>query len=92
MLHDMAGWIGMVLILLGHFLSSTGRVKSDSQAYQFMKFFGACGILWNVFVLKSWPVACLSLFWLVIAVYSLFKIQAAKNYHLSRSHNLIKNF
>lgn len=85
MLHDTAGWIGMALILLGYFLNSTGRVKSDSQAYQFINFFGAGGILWNVIVLKSLPVARLNLFWVVIAVNSLLKIRAAKSYHLSRS-------
>lgn len=92
MLHDIAGWIGMALILLGYFLNSAGRVKSNSRAYQFINFFGACGILWNAIALKSWPVACLNVFWAVIALGSLIKIHAAKNYHLSRSHNILKNF
>lgn len=77
-IHNILGWIGMILILIAYYMVSTNKVSGDSRSYQLLNLFGALGILANTFVQKAWPVATLNVIWAVIAIEALLtaKIRA----------------
>lgn len=63
-----AGWIGMVLILVAYYLVSVKKVSGQAYIYQLLNFFGALGIIWNTFAQRAWPAMILNVVWAIIAV------------------------
>ncbi len=76
-LSTIAGWIGMVFILIAYYLVSVKKVTGQSQFYQLLNFFGALGIIWNTFVQSAWPAMTLNIVWALIAIRTL--LLARKN-------------
>ena len=72
---EIIGWIGSALIVLAYFLVSNNKIKHDSKIYQFMNLFGAIGVGVNVFYQQAWPSFALQIIWVIIAIYSLYKIR-----------------
>ena len=68
-----AGWIGMILILLGYYLISSGKVDGRSRSYHAINFLGAFGITINVFVQHAWPTVTLNVVFALIALWGLFR-------------------
>lgn len=68
MLSNIAGWLGMILLLTAYFLISTQRVTNRSKLYHFLNMLGAAGIIWNTFVQKAWPAMSLNVVWVMIAL------------------------
>lgn len=75
---SIAGWIGMVLIILAYFLLSTKKLKFNSITYNVLNIAGGLGLIVSTLVTKSWPVVVLNIFWIGIAIYSIIKIKNTK--------------
>jgi hypothetical protein len=75
---SLAGWIGMVLLVISYFLLSNKKLKFNSLAYHLMNLFGAIGIAVSAFVTKSWPSVILNIIWFIIAGFSIYKIANTK--------------
>ena len=72
---EIAGWIGMILVLVAYYLVSFNKkVTGQSILYQCLNLLGVTGIGINVFAQKAWPVFTLECIWAMIALASLFKI------------------
>ncbi len=76
-LPTIAGWIGMILILIAYYLVSIKKVTGESRFYQSLNFFGALGIIYNTFVQQAWPAMTLNVVWALIAIRTL--LLARKN-------------
>lgn len=72
--YDLAGWIGMVLLILAYSMISFKKIKSKSKPFHFINLLGAIGILINAIYNKLFPVIILNIFWIVISVISLVNI------------------
>ncbi|MEK7636259.1 MAG: hypothetical protein AAB362_01050 [Patescibacteria group bacterium] len=68
-----AGWIGMILILLGYYLISSGRVDGKSRLYHAINFLGAFGITINVLVQNALPTVVLNVVFALIALWGLLR-------------------
>lgn len=75
---SLAGWIGMFLMILDYFLLAVKKLKFNSIAYTLLNLFGGIGVLISSFYAKLWPVVVLNLFWIGVAVFSLYKIGTIK--------------
>lgn len=75
---EMAGWIGMILVLTAYFLISFNKISSQKNIYQVLNLLGVLGIGINVFAQKAWPVFVLECIWATIAIISLFRIYYRK--------------
>ena len=64
---DIAGWVGMILILGGYYCVSTERMKPRGYLYQVMALVGAAELVVNAYVQQAWPVLVLNAIWLSIA-------------------------
>jgi hypothetical protein len=73
-----SGWLGMFLIILDYFLLSLKKLKFNSLPYNFLNLFGGVGMLINAFYSRLWPVFVLNIFWIGIAVFSIYKIITIK--------------
>jgi hypothetical protein len=74
----LSGWLGMFLIILDYFLLSLKKLKFNSVPYNLLNLFGGIGMLINAFYTKLWPVVVLNIFWIGIAVFSIYKIITIK--------------
>lgn len=70
---QLAGWIGMILILGAYFLLSKGYLRSQDAAYQYFNLLGALGLAINAFAQKVWPIFVLEIIWGMIALSTLIK-------------------
>ncbi len=73
-IYDLAGWIGMILLIVGYSMISFKKVKSKSKTFHLINLFGAIGILVNAFYNKLFPVIILNIFWIIISIISLVNI------------------
>ena len=72
---EIAGWGGMILVLIAYFLSSTGRLKNESAFYHWINFFGAIGIIINAYYKTAWAVMTMDVIWAGIAIAGLLRIR-----------------
>lgn len=73
-LYSIIGWVGMILIILAYFLLSTKKLKSKSIIYHLLNLLGGAGIIVSAFTTQSWPAMILNIIWMIIAVFSIYKI------------------
>ncbi|QSH39280.1 hypothetical protein JXR01_03175 [Candidatus Kaiserbacteria bacterium] len=66
--HEVVGWIGMLLILLAYAGISLGFITSSTLEYQMMNLIGAAALLYSAAKTKSYPVVALNLAWIGIAI------------------------
>lgn len=78
-LSTIAGWIGMVLILMAYYLVSAKKVTAQAHSYQLLNFFGAIGIIWNTLVQQAWPAMTLNIVWAIIAINTLLIVRKDKS-------------
>lgn len=72
--HEIAGWIGMVLILTAYFLVSFEYLDPQSFPYQLLNIAGALCIAYLTWVRKAYPSVLLNLIWAVIGVVALIQL------------------
>ena len=78
MLSNIAGWLGMILLLAAYFLISAQKVTNRSKLYHSLNLIGAAGIIWNTFVQKAWPAMSLNVIWVIIALLALLLNEQTK--------------
>ena len=71
------GVVGLVLLLGGYFLVSTGRLGGQSAAYQSANLAGAVVLVAYSWALEAWASVVLNLVWAVIAVVALARARRA---------------
>jgi hypothetical protein len=68
---DVAGWIGVVALLVAYGLVSTKRIEGDSVVYQMLNLVGAGLLIVNSFYYGAYPSVGINVIWIGIAVYAL---------------------
>lgn len=68
---DIAGWMGVVALLVAYGLVSTKRTEGDSVVYQLLNGVGAILLLTNSFYYGAYPSAGINVVWIGIAIYAL---------------------
>lgn len=82
---EVAGWVGVTLILFGYFLITTGKASGGSLTYQLINLFGALGAGINAFQHRSYPVAALNTVWLGIAIIAVMSIMGGRMKGVSKN-------
>lgn len=70
---DVAGWIGMVTILVVYGLTSTERIEPAATTTHAANLIGGLLLAWNSFHNGAKPVGTLNLTWSVIAAYGIVR-------------------
>src|SRR5205085_1449336 len=68
---DVAGWIGMALLIGAYALVTTGRILGPSLTFQLMNLLGGALLMVNSGWYGAWPSAALNLVWVVIGTVGL---------------------
>jgi hypothetical protein len=63
---DVAGWIGMALLISAYGLVTAGRLHGPSLLFQLMNLVGGALLMVNSAYYGAWPSAALNLVWVVI--------------------------
>lgn len=66
LLIDVAGWMGMALLIGAYALVTAGRLAGPSLTFQLMNLFGGALLMVNSAYYGAWPSAALNLVWVVI--------------------------
>lgn len=70
---DVAGWIGMALLIGAYALVTTGRILGPSLRFQLMNLVGGALLMVNSAWYGAWPSAALNLVWVVIGTTGLVR-------------------
>ena len=70
---DVAGWIGMALLISAYGLVTTGRILGPSLTFQLMNLVGGALLMVNSAWYGAWPSAALNLVWVVIGCVGLVR-------------------
>ena len=73
MLVDIAGWIGMALLIGAYALVTTGSILGPSLRFQLMNLVGGALLMVNSAWYGAWPSAALNLVWVVIGTTGLVR-------------------
>lgn len=84
---EIAGWSGMVVLLLAYYLNSTGRIEKYPAAYQWMNLWGAIGIVINTYFKQAWAPMVLDIIWAGIALYALLQIRKISDDAVATPHS-----
>jgi hypothetical protein len=72
---DVAGWIGMALLIGAYVLVTAGRILGTSLMFQLMNLLGGALLMVNSAWYGAWPSAALNLVWVVIGSVGLVRAQ-----------------
>lgn len=70
---DVAGWIGMALLIGAYGLVTAGRILGPSLTFQLMNLVGGALLMVNSGWYGAWPSAALNLVWVVIGTTGLVR-------------------
>jgi hypothetical protein len=70
-----AGWAGMILIVLAYYLVSNKKLIPTGRLYQWMNLIGSASIGVHVLYQRAWAAVALEIVWALIAVVALLKIR-----------------
>lgn len=79
LLIEIAGWIGVTLVLLAYGLLSAGRLAGDSPAFQWLNIVGAAGFILNSGWNGAYPSAAANVVWIGIGLYALARRTERRN-------------
>jgi len=68
---DIAGWIGMVVILAAYGMVSAKRMEGDSLRYQVLNIIGAGLLTYNSYYFHAYPSVVVNLVWVIIGSYTM---------------------
>lgn len=77
--YDIAGTIGVTIIIVTYVLLQIGRVRSDQIAYSLLNAIGALLILISLYFSFNLPSFIVELFWLLISLFGIGKYLLNKN-------------
>ncbi len=70
---DVAGWAGVVVLLIAYGLVSTKHIEGDSAPYQWLNIVGAAMLIVNSFFYGAHPSVVINVIWIGIAFYALWR-------------------
>jgi hypothetical protein len=70
---DVAGWVGMALLIGAYGLVTAGRIHGPSLLFQVMNLVGGALLMVNSAYYGAWPSAALNLVWVVIGTVGLVR-------------------
>lgn len=70
---DIAGWLGMITILVVYGLTSTERIEPAAVSTHAFNLLGGVLLAWNSFHNGAKPVGTLNLTWSLIAAYGVIR-------------------
>jgi hypothetical protein len=70
---DVIGYLGSFLIILAYLLISFNKLKSSSSTFQVLNLVGGALVLCNSWFYGAFPSVLISVFWILIASYSIYK-------------------
>ena len=73
MLIDIAGWSGVVVLLIAYGLVSTKRIEGDAVMYQLLNLVGAILLVVNSSYHDAYPSVVVNVIWAGIAIFALWK-------------------
>ena len=73
LLIDVAGWVGMALLIGAYALVTAGRILGTSLLFQLMNLVGGALLMVNSGYYGAWPSAALNLVWVVIGTTGLVR-------------------
>ncbi len=76
---DIAGWIGMALLIGAYALVTTGRILGPSLRFQLMNLVGGALLMVNSAWYGAWPSAALNLVWVVIGTTGLVRARLRRS-------------
>lgn len=78
LLIDILGWTGSALVVIAYAALSMGKITSKAKSYQWMNLVGSICLIINTLYYGALPSTFVNVVWLVIAGYSLIKVQAER--------------
>ncbi len=78
LLIDIFGWIGMVMVLVGFYLVSNGKIEAQSNLFQILNAIAAIFIGINAYYFGAMPSVGLNSIWFLIALVTLVRINILK--------------
>ena len=72
MLIDIAGWAGVVALLVAYGLVSTKRIEGDAVIYQLLNLAGAALLIVNSAYHGAYPSVVINVIWIGIALFALW--------------------
>jgi hypothetical protein len=75
---DVAGWIGMGLLIGAYVLVSAGRILGPSLTFQLMNLVGGGLLMVNSAWYGAWPSAALNFVWVIIGSVGLVRARLRK--------------
>ena len=73
-LSELAGWVGVLSILLAYALLTFGVLSADEATYNILNLVGGTGIIIDALADKNYQPAVLNLIWVVIALYAIVRV------------------
>lgn len=70
---ELAGWAGVLLILLAYCLVTLGGIAPANPLYSLMNVFGALGIIASSYSKRDFQPVFLNVVWLLVAAIGIFK-------------------
>lgn len=83
---DIAGWIGMALLIGAYALVTAGRLAGPSLTFQLMNLVGGGLLMVNSGWYGAWPSAALNLVWVVIGTVGLVRAGLRRRARTGTSH------
>lgn len=77
-IYQFLGFVGMVFIVYGYLLLQTGKCDNSSLKFQFINLIGAILLLISLFVHFNLGSFIIEVFWIIITIYGIYKIQKDK--------------
>lgn len=68
---DVAGWLGVALLLLAYGMVSVRRLEGDSTTYQLLNVVGSALLIVNSYYNRAFPSVAVNLFWIGIGAFAL---------------------
>ncbi len=75
---QIAGWMGMIMVVLAYYLISHEKINGSHKHYQILNLLGAIGIGISVYEQRAWPAFALQIVWGIITVASMVKNKESK--------------
>ncbi len=79
LLLDICGWVGMILVVVGFYLVSNGKIEAQTSTYQLINMIAAIFIGANAWYYGAFPSVGLNAVWFLIALVALFRIHRTQS-------------
>ncbi len=74
---DICGWIGSIMVIIGFFLVSNGKIEAQTNSFQIINIIAAAFIGLNAYSYGALPSVGLNVVWCLIAAVTLIRINSS---------------